>query len=204
MTYDRDPKYLHPHIRLHLDSILSAIQNKLPAGHTAKVVSAYRTPEDQFIIYKKGRTFQGGKWVKTGAVYTNIDGYTRLSRHNYLPCLAIDIGLFEGNTYLGNSNLYKYVKQGTQFQMDWGGNWNSFKDLPHLEVPGNILKPSIEKNIALIWQKYLLIDGYYTAALDGIFGPKSIAALEAATGINARNKAAWDKLFAKYGPPENL
>ncbi|RAJ01664.1 D-alanyl-D-alanine carboxypeptidase-like protein [Chitinophaga skermanii] len=204
MNYNRDPKYMHPYIRKQLPQILAAITAKLPADHRVAVVSAFRTPADQFELYKQGRTFKNGKWVKTGSVVTNIDGYTKLSRHNYLPCTAIDIGIFKGNEYLGNSPLYKHVKQGAKFGFDWGGDWSSFKDLPHLEISTSNLKPNIEKNIAIVWQQYLIKAGLYDGALDGIFGPKSTAALQSLTGESQRNKAAYDKLFDQFGPPENL
>lgn len=80
MTYDRDPQYLHPYITARLQTILDAINYKLPASHTAKLISAHRTPADQFEIFKKGRTFKNGAWVKTGNVFTYKDGYIKLSR----------------------------------------------------------------------------------------------------------------------------
>lgn len=200
MRYDRDPKYLHPYISSRLSAILDAINAKLPANHSAKFVSAHRTPADQFELFKQGRTFKNGTWVKTGSVVTYLDGFVKLSRHNYLPCTAFDVGIFNGNTYLGNSNLYKHVKEGVKLGMDWGGDWTSFKDQPHLEIPtAQFFKSNIQKDSGLIWQQYLVKAGTYTKALDGIFGAESLKALKAATGEDSRNLAAWDKLFAQFG-----
>ena len=56
-----------------------------------------------------------------------------MSNHNYLPCLAIDIGIFNGIRYLGNSPHYESVLQSKQFGLSWGGDWNRFKDLPHFK-----------------------------------------------------------------------
>jgi len=95
MNYQRNPKYLHPFIAGKLPQILAAITAKLPAGHSPKVISIHRTPADQFALYKQGRTFRNGTWVKTGAVVTSKDGYIKPSRHNYLPATAIDIGIFK-------------------------------------------------------------------------------------------------------------
>jgi len=200
MTYDRDPKYLHPYITARLQTILDAIIAKLPAGHTAKLISAHRTPADQFEIFKKGRTFKNGAWVKTGKVFTYKDGYIKLSRHNYLPCTAFDTGIFNGNDYLENSPLYKNVKEGVNTGMDWGGDWATFTDQPHLEIPtAKFFKNNIEKDIGLIWQKYLVKAGTYSKSPDGIFGPESLKALKVATGESERNLASWDKLFGQFG-----
>lgn len=200
MTYDRDPKYLHPYITVRLQAILDAINAKLPINQTAKLISAHRTPADQFALFKQGRTFKNGAWVKTGDVVTNLDGFIKMSRHNYLPCTAFDTGIFNGATYLGNSPLYKHVKEGVKFGMNWGGDWTSFKDQPHLEIPTDkFFKSNIEKDSALIWQKYLVKAGTYGGAPDGIFGPASLKALKTATGEDTRNLAAWDKLFGQFG-----
>lgn len=200
MTYDRDPKYLHPYISTRLGQILDAINAMLPADHAARLISAHRTPADQFEIFKKGRTFKNGSWVKTGQTFTNKDGFVKLSRHNFLPCTAFDTGIFDGTSYLGDSPLYKHVKLGVNSGMDWGGDWTTFVDQPHLEIPTNkFFKSNIEKDCGLIWQKYLVKDGTYSKSLDGIFGPESLKALKESTGEDIRNLAAWDKLFGKFG-----
>jgi peptidoglycan LD-endopeptidase CwlK len=202
MTYDRDPKYLHPLLGNQLPAILDAIKAKLPAGHSARMISAHRTPADQFELFKKGRTFKNGAWVKTGSVVTFKDGHINLSRHNYLPCTAVDIGIFNGNKYLDNSPLYKKVKEGTKLGFEWGGDWARFKDQPHLEIPlASFFKGSIQKDNGCIWQTYLKLAGTYTGELDGIFGEGSAKALKAATGETERNLKAWDILFAKFGKP---
>ena len=77
MGYDREPKYLHPYIAARLPQILNAINTKLPAGHVAKLVSAHRTPHDQFNLFKQGRIFRNGSWVKTGPVVTHLDGFVK-------------------------------------------------------------------------------------------------------------------------------
>lgn len=202
-AYDRDTAFLHPTLRKNLTAILAAIVGKLPAGHSAKLVSGHRTPQDQFEIYKRGREFRNGGWVKVGTTYTNIDGFTRLSMHNYLPCLSLDVGLFDAaGKYLADSPLYKHVKVGAKaFGLDWGGDWTSFVDRPHIELPKSMaLKGSFVKESALQWQRYLVKDGTYSGAMDGIFGNGSIAALKASTGSETRDLATWKTLYAKLGP----
>jgi peptidoglycan L-alanyl-D-glutamate endopeptidase CwlK len=206
MTYDRDPKYMHPLLKLALDDILQAIGEKLPNGFSCKMLSAYREPKDQIELFKKGREFKGGVWkvVDKSKIVTYKDGYVNLSRHNYLPCTAIDIGIFDGTgKYLGETSAYKYVERGKTFGFDWGGDWKTFKDLPHLEIPTAVFfQKNIEKDNGLIWQNYLQKAGTYHGVLDGLFGPKSIEALKAATGQSERNRQAWDNLFEAHGEPE--
>lgn len=203
MKYDRNPKYLHPFIALKLEDILDAIQAKLPAGFTCKMISGLRTPEDQFKLYKLGRAIQNGRWVivDKSKVVTHKDGFSSLSRHNYLPSTAIDIGIFDNTgVYDKRPNLYKFVGEAKRFGLDWGGDWQKFKDLPHLEIPpGVFFEKDINKDSGYLWQQYLKKAGTYKGALDGIFGPKSIAALKAATGESTRNMAAWDKLYEGHG-----
>lgn len=203
MGYDREPKYLHPYIAARLPQILNAINTKLPAGHVAKLVSAHRTPHDQFNLFKQGRIFRNGSWVKTGPVVTHLDGFVKKSRHNNLPCTAIDVGIFKNNIYLGDSPLYKHVKEGTKFGLDWGGSWARFKDMPHLEMPTALFfKGSLEKDQGYVWQTYLHKAGTYVGAMDGIFGTNSILSLKKATGEEQRNLKAWDKLYNLFGKIE--
>ncbi len=200
MAYDREPRYLHPYIAGRLIKILEAINTKLPAGCKAKMVSAHRTPNDQFNLFKQGRLFRNGSWVKVGPVVTHLDGFVKVSRHNNLPCTAFDVGIFENKAYLGDSPLYKHVKDGTKFGLDWGANWSRFKDYPHLEMPNNLFfKKSLQKDQGILWQYYLQMAGAYTGAMDGIFGTKSGQALKLVTGIDERNMQAWDILYNKFG-----
>lgn len=200
MTYDREPRYLHPYIANRLQNILDAIDSKLPVNHNSKLISAHRTPADQFNLFKQGRTFRNGTWARTGSVVTNLDGYIKMSRHNYLPCTAFDTGIFQNGTYLPNSPLYQLVKEGNGWKMDWGGDWITFKDQPHLEMPKTaFFKNNIDKDNALVWQQYLQKAGAYSGAMDGIFGPSSIKALQEVTGQTSRNLQAWDALYSKYG-----
>ncbi len=203
MNYDRDPKYLHPYLANRLQPITDAIQAKLEPGITCKLISAHRTPGDQFELYKKGRTFKNGSWVRSkqhGSIVTNIDGISKKSMHNHLPCLAFDIGLFKDGKYLGSHTDYKKIAEGKTFNLKWGGDWAGLVDQPHLEMhAGLYFKSNLEKDSGYIWQLYLQKAGTYKGVLDGLFGPASLKALKEATGEDQRNLKAWDKLYAKYG-----
>lgn len=199
--YTRDARYLHPYIALRISNILQAVSAKLPRGFSCKVTSVFRTPEDQFRLYKQGRTFRNGSWIKTGNVVTNIDGIVKKSRHNWLPATATDISIFKGKAYVTDAKYYSAVREGTGFGLDWGGNWKSLKDYPHLEIPPrNLFKRNPERDNARVWQLYLAKCNAYKDAVDGYFGPLSQAALKKATKESARNIKAWNILYDKVGP----
>lgn len=202
MTYDRDPQYLHPYLYHRFEKILLAIQSRLPTGHTAKIIATHRSPEDQFLLFKQGRTFRNGSWVRTGAIVTQLDGFVKKSRHNGLPATAFDTGIFSNNVYLTDARLYQYVAEGIKEGLAWGGQWKgSLIDRPHLEMPPSLLfKGDLIRDAAWLWQAYLVRSGKYTGAHDGYFGPLSQKALLQVTGERERNIKAWSFLFRTYGP----
>jgi len=93
-------------------------------GITIKVISGLRTYEEQDALYAQGRT-------KPGKIVTNARaGY---SNHNF--GIAFDIGVFEGNKYLGESPKYKAVGMlGMDIGLEWGGSWKSIVDEPHFQL----------------------------------------------------------------------
>lgn len=202
MSYDRDPKYAHPFIATQLVDILQIIQAKLPANITCKMISAHRTPADQFELFKKGRAFKDGKLVVTNKkeIVTDKDGFIKKSRHNYLPCTAIDIGLFDAqNKYIPETPAYQFVSEGKSLHFEWGGDWKTLIDQPHLQIAASdLFQNDLEKDNGFTWQQYLIKAGTYDGVLDGIFGPKSMMALKAATGESERNMKAWDKLHVGF------
>ena len=91
--------------------------------------------------------------------------------------------------------------------LDWGGNWSGWQDLPHIEIPLNrLFKNSLDLDEGLQWQKYLFQGGALTEPedLDGIFGEHFKAALQALVGTGERTPDAWENLYIKYGPVESL
>ena len=57
------------------------------------IAFTYRTPEEQFDLYKKGRMLVGDNWVieDRSKIVTYKDGYKKLSKHNFSPSKAVDI-----------------------------------------------------------------------------------------------------------------
>lgn len=106
-------------------SCLKAIQ---AAGITARILSGTRTYAEQDALYKKGR------FGNPGAVVTNARGGQ--SNHNF--GIAWDIGVFRNGQYLGDSPLYAEAAKSAMNagipNLEWGGNWKKFKDLPHFQL----------------------------------------------------------------------
>lgn len=102
-------------------------------GLNIRIVSGSRTYAEQDALFARGRTIPNTKIV------TNAKGGE--SNHNF--GLAWDIGIFDASGRYMNGDLkedhdaYETVGQYTTARLDnleWGGDWTSFKDLPHYQL----------------------------------------------------------------------
>lgn len=108
------------------------------------VVQGHRSREVQWGLYQIGRTVE--KWRKP---VTNIDGKTKLSRHNFSPSFAVDIApcsvIQDGkwvDSYLSDNqfNQIGHMAEIVALEMDvkdfeWGGRWKkNLTDKPHLQL----------------------------------------------------------------------
>lgn len=120
-------KTLHRNAQDWARAHIEAINNSgiLPDGFEVRIISAYRSYEEQNALFAQGRT-------KPGPRVTNARGGQ--SNHNF--GVAWDIGIFADGKYLPNSPLYKSIAPiGKKLGLEWGGDWTSFPDLPHYQVP---------------------------------------------------------------------
>lgn len=100
------------------------VQKAAQHGITIKVISGTRSYAEQDALYAKGRTAPGPKVTNARAGYSN---------HNF--GIAFDIGVFEGNRYLGESPKYKAVGAlGMDLGLEWGGSWKTIVDQPHFQL----------------------------------------------------------------------
>lgn len=87
----------------------------------------YRTEEEQLELYAQGRT-------KQGRIVTHIKSG---GKHNSLPAKAFDIAFKKDNKVDWSAHLFKkfadIVKEVSD-DVEWGGDWKRFKDLPHFQV----------------------------------------------------------------------
>ena len=112
---------LHPKVRTDFQAFIEECESVY--NLTIRIVSAYRSMEEQERIYNQGRTTPGVIVTKS------IPGS---SYHNF--GLAVDLGPLKDNgevNYLYDFSLWANI--GSQWNITWGGNWTGFKDLDHWE-----------------------------------------------------------------------
>lgn len=124
-----------------LHPIVAAKQAELIArtadiGITIVVTDGMRTTEEQNALYEQGRS-------ASGSIVTNVKGGH--SYHNY--GLAIDFALrpvednkqviwdmeYDGNGN-GQSDWMEVVAIAKELGFSWGGDWQGFRDYPHLQM----------------------------------------------------------------------
>ena len=126
---------------------LIKIMNEAIKRYDFKVLYGHRSPEEQFELFKKGRTFTNGSWVKTGSVVTNLDGTVKKSKHNYYPSHAVDIVPYpiDWNNLQRFKDMAKIVIEVAKelnIKIIWGADWDmdgdikehTFIDYPHFEL----------------------------------------------------------------------
>ena len=121
------------------DSKLQQLFNEVIKEFDCTVIYGYRTPEEQFELFKKGREKRDGWWTKIGPTVTDKDGFIKKSKHNYLPAKAVDVCPFpiDWNDIESFKLLAEVVKRKAKelgIEVQWGGDWTSFKDYPHWEI----------------------------------------------------------------------
>lgn len=123
-------KKLHPAIRSEVQEVTIACYNK---GVPIRIVQGLRTFPEQDALYAIGRTLPG-------KIVTNAKGGD--SWHNY--GLAPDFCLLKAGNQIswnreedldhdGQKDWHEVVDLFLSKGFEWGGNWTSFPDYPHLQ-----------------------------------------------------------------------
>lgn len=100
------------------------VQKAALDGIRVKVISGLRSVAEQDALYALGRKTPGLKVTNARGGY---------SSHNF--GFAFDIGVFEGDRYLGDLPKYKAVGAlGMDIGLEWGGNWKNPVDQAHFEL----------------------------------------------------------------------
>ena len=95
---------------------------------TIRILSGTRTYAEQNLLFSKGRN------GNPGPIVTQAKGGQ--SNHNF--GIAWDVGIFDGGRYLtgataGEEQAYRDLARAAMSPaLEWGGDWTSFTDLPHL------------------------------------------------------------------------
>lgn len=101
-------------------------------GFPMIVTSTVRTTDQQQALYAKGRT-------TPGPIVTNADGVIKTSNHQAKADgwgHAVDCAFLINGTPSWDLRLpwATYGACGKALGLQWGGDWNSLVDLPHLEL----------------------------------------------------------------------
>ena len=179
---------LHPWLQRKVYA-LSDLHEEAHPDRALALIWGHRTPREQYSAYVAGRS--------------KLDGRRKYSLHNYLPSLAADLWVYldatgvDGLLYEGRPPRGQYerlcllqrgdfknyylplAKLGKEVGLEAGAFWRRLKDGPHFQLP--------RQSRLTACQQVLRERGFYQGALDGIIGPRSLAAiLDAcdASGIN--------------------
>ncbi|WP_439330845.1 M15 family metallopeptidase [Neobacillus piezotolerans] len=125
------PTDLHPSVREKADELVALAAKK---GIRIQLIEGFRTAEEQDRLYAQGRT-------EIGQVVTYARGGE--SYHNY--GLAVDFALTKedgsliwdmGHDMNGNArpDWEEVATLAKGLGFEWGGDWEQFKDYPHLQM----------------------------------------------------------------------
>lgn len=137
---ERNISTLHPRAQKKAREFMQLVAPLMARKNVVvKIISGLRTYAEQDALHAKGRTTAGPKVTNAKAGYSN---------HNFGT--AWDIGLFKSGLYLAQSPLYKEVGEiSRSLGLNWGGDWKSFVDLPHYEVPTGLTLAQMRERVSL-------------------------------------------------------
>lgn len=189
------------------DLAVELIKRSYHEGIFVQITSGYRSNAEQTRLYNQGRTTSGN-------IVTNAKAGQSI--HNY--GLAIDFVLVseDGTKAIWNvTDQWRRVAAiGKSMGFQWGGDWSSFRDYPHLDMQRGMSlsqlasgkRPTVpnvpsrgylgagdEGTAVKRMQQNLTTAGYKTGA-DGVFGPGTEAIVRR---FQSANGLVSDGLFGK-------
>lgn len=103
--------------------------SKFPDCPRPYITCGYRSNEEQARLYAQGRT-------TPGQIVTHAKPGT--SKHNSNPSAAFDVGFVDATLELDWTNQqfreFAALVKAQNSRIVWGGNFKSFKDLPHFQL----------------------------------------------------------------------
>jgi peptidoglycan L-alanyl-D-glutamate endopeptidase CwlK len=127
-------KDLNPIVKDKVEQLQTIMDNKL-TKYKMIITQGFRSMDEQAKLYAQGRT-------APGHIVTNARPGT--SYHNY--GLAVDFALVtpDGKKAVwdvksdfdhdGKADWMEVVAEAKKLGFEWGGDWTSFKDMPHLQI----------------------------------------------------------------------
>ena len=97
-------------------------------GRILRVTATHRPVREQQALYEIGRS-------RPGRIVTQLDGATKMSKHNYFPARAVDFCVTLGGKVSWDAEEYEVVGPFLEAEgLIWGGRWTTLKDYPHVEM----------------------------------------------------------------------
>jgi peptidoglycan LD-endopeptidase CwlK len=131
----RDITHAHPYLRERWPKLVYMFQQE--TGRDLIITCTWRSQKEQNRLYQQGRT-------TPGKIVTQVDGYEKKSKHNVYPARAIDVAVdVDPNTdktvISWQEDFYRPLGPiCKKLGLVWGGAWERFPDLPHIEVPSDV------------------------------------------------------------------
>ncbi|ANU12106.1 M15 family metallopeptidase [Planococcus antarcticus] len=125
------PSGLHPIVEEKSDLLVAQAAE---IGIDILITDGYRSPEEQDRLHNQGRSAPG-----TVVTYAEAGE----SYHNYGLAIDYALRLDDGSVVWditrddndnGESDWFEVAAIGKKLGFDWGGDWQRFKDYPHLEM----------------------------------------------------------------------
>lgn len=127
---------LHPSVRNEVTKIIQECDKALTGRATVRITQGLRTFAEQDALYQQGRT-------KPGKKVTNAKAGQSIHNYGFAVdiCLIINGKIASWDTTKDWDNdqvadWYECVKIFAKHGWEWGGNWKTFKDLPHFDKRG--------------------------------------------------------------------
>ena len=132
MTDDLHPKLAGVHPEL-IEKVKRMLYAASDLGCPIVVTSGVRTIAEQRALYAKGRS-------QPGPIVTNVDGIIKKSNHQVKSDgygHAVDFAfLVDGRPSWEESHPWYLIGAMAKCQgLVWGGDWTTFPDRPHVELP---------------------------------------------------------------------
>jgi len=137
LAFSRDIIHCHPYLRERWPGLMALYQED--TGHDLFLTCTWRSVKEQQKLYNQGRM------GNPGPIVTMVDGINRRSNHNPYPARAFDVAVdidadFKKVKVSWDISLYLPLGRIChQLGLEWGGNFSTIKDYPHIEVPKEVV-----------------------------------------------------------------
>lgn len=143
---------LKPYIKQQAEKLIDVANKRIVGGKYKVIITqGYRSLAEQDALFAQGRTVKTDKNGKKLSIVTNAKGGQ--SMHNF--GLAIDFALatLDGKKVSwdtkadfdkdGKADWMEVVEEAKKQNFEWGGDWDSFTDMPHFQMLGGLTEQEI-------------------------------------------------------------